>query len=218
MKRLSLAVLLVFAMSGSLACAAEITVLNSGFESPAGVASGTQDAMPDSWTQYGSWAGLANVSGMDIAAPPDATSQAFWANAAPVAAGSFQVLTETLSANMLYTLTVDVGHRSGVDFGSGAINLGYGATQGANLLTAATISNSTPEAGQWTTWTSTFVTAANPAGLGELLRVEVGATGGVQTLFDNVRLTSAAVPEPSAMVLGLSALVGLIAYAWRKRR
>jgi hypothetical protein len=44
--------------------------------------------------------------------------------------------------------------------------------------------------------------------------------GGVGTVVDNIRMTatSAAVPEPSTFVLLASGLVGLLAYAWRKRK
>jgi hypothetical protein len=36
--------------------------------------------------------------------------------------------------------------------------------------------------------------------------------------LDNITIEGTAVPEPSAMALAASGLVGLLAYAWRKRR
>lgn len=36
--------------------------------------------------------------------------------------------------------------------------------------------------------------------------------------FDNVTLDAAAVPEPSLLTLFASGLLGLLAYAWRKRK
>ena len=38
------------------------------------------------------------------------------------------------------------------------------------------------------------------------------------TVFDNVRLDYAAVPEPGTMALLSAGLFGLLAYAWRKRK
>jgi hypothetical protein len=44
--------------------------------------------------------------------------------------------------------------------------------------------------------------------------------GGAGTVVDNVRVTATptATPEPSTLVLLASGLIGLLAYAWRKRK
>jgi hypothetical protein len=45
------------------------------------------------------------------------------------------------------------------------------------------------------------------------------STGGAGRIaFDNVRLDVAGVPEPGTITLLASGLIGLMAYAWRKRR
>ena len=41
------------------------------------------------------------------------------------------------------------------------------------------------------------------------------AGGGSTAFFDNLQLQS--IPEPSSMAILASALIGLLAYAWRKR-
>ena len=46
----------------------------------------------------------------------------------------------------------------------------------------------------------------------------VGVIIGTGTYADNVRLDISEVPEPSTLVLLASGLVGLLAYAWRKRK
>ena len=44
-------------------------------------------------------------------------------------------------------------------------------------------------------------------------------TGGVSELrFDNLDVTGPPVPEPSTLALLTSGLIGLLAYAWRKRK
>jgi hypothetical protein len=63
----------------------------------------------------------------------------------------------------------------------------------------------------------TAITGASPAGLGQPLWIELGSHHG-NTVYDNVRLDASPVPEPSSVVLLISALIGLVAYAWRKRR
>jgi hypothetical protein len=218
---LSLVLILSAAFVGSVK-ADTIAILNPSFESPT-VASGTHDTMPTSWTQIGEYAGVAGLAGMDIASPPDGSAQALWANysdGGADAGGAYQVLSATLLANTTYSLTADMGIRSGVPSGGITFNLGYGSTPGANLLTAQTHQTDWPAAGEWDTLTWTFATGANPTGLGQSLRVELMSSTGVQTLFDDVRLTSvtAPVPEPSALVLTVIGLIGLLAYAWRKRR
>jgi hypothetical protein len=52
------------------------------------------------------------------------------------------------------------------------------------------------------------------AGDSLLVVIELGAGGAV----DNVRLTASEVPEPSTLVSLAAAAVGLLAYAWRKRK
>jgi len=41
---------------------------------------------------------------------------------------------------------------------------------------------------------------------------------GKTAYIDNVSVTTASIPEPSSIALLTSAIVGLLAYAWRKRR
>ncbi len=38
------------------------------------------------------------------------------------------------------------------------------------------------------------------------------------TLFDDISLKTSAIPEPTTMVMTLIGLIGLVAYAWRKRK
>jgi hypothetical protein len=48
--------------------------------------------------------------------------------------------------------------------------------------------------------------------------IEVWGHAGVAGGMDSISLTAGAVPEPGSIVLLVSGLVGLLAYAWRKRR
>ena len=124
------------------------------------------------------------------------------------------MLTDTLEANMTYTLTVDAGDRDGLAFQACELRMGtvsdplVSADFGLNLLAATVVSNTTPVNGPgendgWETWVTTFTTGDGV--VGDQLRVELVTTGTIQSYFDNVRLE--AVPEPATM--GLLALGGL---------
>lgn len=118
-----------------------------------------------------------------------------------------QTLTESLTANMTYTLEVDIGYAiygSGPPFGGYTIQL----LAGGNLL--AEDSNSlVPDKGDFITSTVIFNAIAGNPHLGQALQIKL-LSGGQETIFDDVRLSS--VPIPPAVLLfgsGLIALVGL---------
>ena len=131
------------------------------------------------------------------------------------------MLQAVLEADTTYTLTVDVGDRSNHDFAGAELRLGTGVSEGFNYLDATVVANTDPfndEAGDpgnttdgWETWITTFTTGNGV--IGDPLRIELINPGGVQTLFDNVRLTAqtaapaAGAPEPSTLIL---AVVGLV--------
>ena len=144
-----------------------------------------------------------------IALPPDSSEQTAWANEPD--SYFYQTLSAQLEADMQYVLTVDLGNRTNAEFPDDVqIRLAFGGTPGTNFLTAESSLNPLPPNGEWVSWENTYVTDANPAGLGQPLRVEL-RTGGHQALLDNVRLdaTPIPIPEPGTLLLLAIALVGL---------
>ena len=132
---------------------------------------------------------------------------------------SGQNIGTNLAADTTYTLKVDLLN----DWGYSQAALGYcialhagsyqpGLLYGTEQFTAS-------DAKMELTLTTT--TGDSPLGLGQPLWIELTrlhATDGVNIPYDNVRLDGTIIPEPSSAVLLASALIGLVAYAWRKRR
>jgi hypothetical protein len=63
-------------------------------------------------------------------------------------------------------------------------------------------------------------TALNPEYVGQTVAVEFAKRSGTQSFIDNVSLvaTTNAVPEPGTIVLLITGMLGLVCYAWRKRK
>jgi len=120
-----------------------------------------------------------------------------------------------------YSLTVSVGNRaeSFIPFANGEITLFAGADP-KNIVSTLDLSTIiAPSPGQFSNVTL-LVTAADIAAtgaVGESIGIRLGGailTG--QTIFDNVRLSSSAVPVPAAVWLFGSGLLGLIGVARKK--
>ena len=102
-------------------------------------------------------------------------------------------------------MTVDVGDSANNGFSAPELRLGTGSTYGTNLLDATVVSNTTPNF-EYQTWVSAFtVDSGDP--IGDQIRIELHNPGGVQVIYDNVRLDFEAVLEPGSLaLLGLGGL------------
>jgi hypothetical protein len=124
-----------------------------------------------------------------------------------------QVLSDTLTANTLYTLTVGIGNRIGGTFGGHNIQLRAGGTVLAQALNTVS-----PADNQFLDATVSFFAPVGHAQLGQALEVRLlraGVTG--QTEFDLVRLDALLIPapEPSSLML---AVAGLALLRIRRRK
>jgi hypothetical protein len=211
----------ILLIGAAVACADTVTIDNASFESAdlsVGEVWGVADVPPSWMTTRGSGAGCGYYDvvhyGWFTQAPPDGGKQAL-----AFGAGNnlCQVLTATLAANTKYTLTMDAGAGLPWAFGNADFTLGYGNYSVVTDLAPATSSEVAPAQGYWSPWQKTFVTGANPDGLGQTLRIDVGG-GGTFAFVDNIRLDAAPVPEPATLTIVCTGLIGLLCYAWRKRR
>lgn len=138
-----------------------------------------------------------------------------------------QVLNTTVQAGGTYTFTAAVGMiPSGEDCGVQLILSTEGVPGSlTGLLGYATFTSAQMTSAEFVDLTYTFTpTAQQVADFGgQKVMIAVcaypGTAGGGRIAFDNVRMeTQGVVPEPGTLVLLASGLMGLLAYAWRKRK
>jgi hypothetical protein len=169
--------LAAFAFFQPAAHAAPITVLNPSFETG----------------NFTSWSGAPGNWGVtsgtfDNLSPTDGTFL-FYANGGPSTIS--QTLSDTLQPNTTYTLSVDVGRRTGFTQEAYTISLSAGA---ALIASTSGAQNSLPAG--WTTVTATY-TSPGSVTAGQALKIQITGNG-PQTMFDNVRLDATAIPPSDA--------------------
>lgn len=165
--------LVICAMQAALA--EVVSVTNPGFESNV-LGAGGSTPSANGWTITGN----AGTLYPNTAAFADLAPQGN--NVAYVDAGNLsQIIFETLQANTVYSLIVEVGDRLNVAFVSYAVNLYAGST-----LLASTSAPIPPNGGFVTAVVNYDVQPEDPF-VGQILRIEL-VSGGSQAVFDCVRL------------------------------
>lgn len=205
---------------GSEAKAILLPVSNHSFEEDVLSVGSFSLTTPTDWdTDDGSIGYLNGGSPGDGVFPtPDGTTQVAILNEARRGSGGiYQTLSNTIEANTLYTLTVDVGDGLSTNFPSIAeIRLGAGSQWDQNVLPVFTSSTPTPLNG-WETWEMTYRSNQFSQHIGESIRIEL-VTNAVQGLFDNVRLDASPIPESSTVFYAFLIIGFVVAYRIRKNR
>jgi hypothetical protein len=197
--------------------AALLNIANAGFEDPV-LASGefTQNILPG-WNAYDPNGVYSGNSGYGVFNPtstgaylggvPEGNNDAYVYVVDNSVAGISQTLSDVLTANTQYTLTVDVGNPAPytgypelAGFPGHAVQL----LAGGNVI--AQEASQIISQGTFATSTLTYTATAGDALLGQPLEIRllntVGNTG-VEVDFDNVRLeaiSATTVPEPTSML------------------
>jgi hypothetical protein len=139
--------------------------------------------------------------------------------------GTYQDLSARYGVGGDYTLTVGVARGSSLENDTLEIGLLWKSDDkstsgvvGSVIATGGDLS--TTAMTDYTFTVSNIVAGSDAAGkhVGIYFKTAGGGGNDVDFAVDNVRLTTTYTPEPSGLVLVVSALVGLLAYAWRKRR
>jgi len=225
--------------TSNVATATPIDIVNAGFDDQALANNRTIDPITG-WSTSGSgeniqWAGAWNPFGSD--APDNATLDGFigasgdtgtpqGGNGANVldlyvkGTGTVsvqQTLTERLKAGK-YTLTVAVGEATGgtpLD----SYQIGIGTTGSSGPLASG--GGSSVSVAELTDVPVILTVTDDNSYLSQFIVLTISgsnSTGIRATQFDRVRLDYVGVPEPGTMMLFVSSLIGLLAYAWRKRK
>jgi hypothetical protein len=215
----------------SMVCAGMIAITNAGFEDPALADNGVV-ASVNNWILSGDSSAAVwtwNPKAIHYAQGGDGTlTGGDGQNVAEIFVGTdaapgylYQELATTLEAGKAYTLTVAYGASTCNTLQGGPVLLGIGtsAMPIGSYLAETAVDGSGNAMNQLVDATVTFTATADNGHLGESLRIYVANAGSNICLdFDNLRLSSAAVPEPGALAVLATGVIGLLCYAWRKHR
>jgi hypothetical protein len=211
-KILKLAIATALILGGQTASASLVSIANYSFEDP--TLSGVFSTTAIGWVVTGNSGTLKPTFGKLNQGPTNG-SQVGWSN--NVGLGLSQILSDKLTANIQYTLMVDVLSRTdGYSHISSILQL---RTADDTVLASASIG--AIAGGNNGLLTATYLASASDPNLGKNLKIALLA-GGSQSDWDNVRLdatpsavllpaaTPSAVPLPAAMWLFLSGLLGFL--------
>ena len=162
----------------------------------------TIDSIPG-WSNSGDSGQFSHASPAYFNFIPDGVTVAY-SNNNPIS----QTVGVTAQAGATYTLMVDFGFRSDTgDLAGMQLVVGGHAVTGTGLAL--------PNSHDWSTYTASYTANADDAG--KAIRIVLDTTG-AQGDWDNVRLSSTAVPEPASWALMLTGFFGLGGALRRRRR
>jgi hypothetical protein len=217
------------AMPG-LARADSIAVLNSSFESPDVSASPYYAMAIDDWGRGNGSEGTIlnnNVYGDNLAGC-DGSQMAFVPVYNPGWGSGliYQDLAATFEAGKTYTLTAAFAlfsHEPDAPGSTLEMRLHYRIEEDPNQAPAAattTVLWDDLSKTEFRDFSASITVNAGDSMVGRPMGISMWGGGngpGADFAVDNVRLTVTSVPEPSVVALALSGMIGLLAYAWRKR-
>jgi len=207
------------------------TIQNASFESPDVSASPYyQENSAADWTVNGYWnAVIYNCDSSPHGYTYSGVNGSQYLGISSWSTAVSQVLDDTFESGKSYKLTASLAVSHG-DHGEAsraiAVRLFWGDTSEPTTMAANTLGSIDKTCSDLSitaftdysvTISSDMIAAANAAG--EKIGIEIAITNqgaGANFGVDNVRLD--VIPEPSTLMLGVTAMLGLLAYAWRKRR
>ena len=192
-----------------------IAISNSSFESPPPSEFPDYTAGATDWTKTNSSIPAGTFEPGFSGTLPAAIGVGSQVGYADGFGGLQQVLTESFSANQLYTFSVYIGYRSdalpSAPQGTGRITLGYFAS---GTFTALSWQSVTVNRGDFDFVSGSY--QATAGALGQPIALQLTNLDSYQVLFDQAALSFTPIPEPPvfAGVLGIAAF----GVAWLRRR
>lgn len=225
----ALALIVVGLLLAGSASATSLPVTNSSFEDPvlgdAGYDAGPsvdEPAPPVSWRGlsvhentntlgiYQGAAGMSNTAGRNylyVGMDYNYTFTQVWQ---PVTGATMQPGT--------YTLSVGVGK----PYSSGTDSATIALVAGSSWMSWNSIEDTSMSQGSFTDLTATYTATGTDPELNQplaiVLQTNAHHNGAQITAFDNIRLDFVPAPEPGTLAMLVAGLLGLLAYAWRRRR
>jgi hypothetical protein len=192
--RLLIAIALAIALNHSSLSGATIPVTNSSFEDyvlPPGFTTGGTGLTGYGWTvSSGLSVGVFHPVSQFPSGVPDGVNVAY-SHGATISQG----LAAVLSANVSYTLEVDIGDANNFVFGGYRVQLLAGSS-----VKAEDNNTLVPPNGGFVTSTVAFTALPSDPNLGQQLLIKLVALD-AETSFDQVRVDATAVPEPAGLLL-----------------
>jgi hypothetical protein len=226
----------VVLVTSSLVVADPITVPNASFESPGvanspyytGLPTNAEPATGD-WGWSGYFAAVVYNNGNYTSVLTNADGNQFCAidYSATRSTSVSQDLSAVFEAGKSYTLTVGIANRSDVPGNSGDqmdVRLFWRSLDGSayGVLGTATATKSELSTTALKDYSVVVPTLQNGnAAIGNTIGIwlqTTTASASSSWSIDKVRLDAASVPEPCGLYLLANSAIGLLAYAWRKRR
>ncbi len=202
--------------------ATAIDIINPGFDADTVPAEGYVIGAPTGWSAIGGLAGyqLGNAGLPALSSP----NWAFISNGDNPNGGIYQMLQvggTALHANAGDQITIGVaqGRRSDIYVGveqDFSIQIYRDAVGGGGTQAYDSGNLGSGTLGEWVSRSVTYT--ATTADVGHDLYVLLWSNTNNQVQLDNVSGTYSPVPEPGTIGLLCTGLIGLLAYAWRKRR
>ncbi len=226
-----LCVIAAMSLGQSYAHAEPITIQNASFEDTDASASPYYVANSAAhWTTNGYWiATIYNTAESPHGAAYTGVDESQYLGISSWATAVDQILSDTFEAGKTYKLTASLCASSSDHSNTTAtvaVRLFYGDSEEPSTMAANTVGTIEQQIGSLSTSamtdysvTITSDAIATAGAVGKKIGIEIAIpTNGPGANFgvDNIRLDI--VPEPSAIVLFSTGILGLLAYAWRKRK
>ena len=192
--------------------AALVPISDAGFETPGAAAGGTGSLSATAWVVSSAGGVFYPNSVTEYSQPVPEGHQVGFVNSGVIN----QILTATLQANSVYTLSGYIGNRSDFGFNSATVALFVGNSGNTSFTQLGSLVITAPSAGTFATWSFDYTSPSSIPGTetGDLVISLGGPNSGSQVNYDEISLSY--VPEPVNMALAMFGILAVGGTAGRR--